>query len=517
MIYDLEETGHQSVTADVLVIGGGTVGLVVASGLADRGRSVVVVESGGMEQMGDTHPLNEVLQTRADYAGAALGRFRCLGGTSTRWGGALIPFTRADGRAAEWPIEIDGVLDYVPKVEALFGLSAGPYAAAGVLRGPGLDFCARAAKWPSFKNRNVATILADKLRGSQKLKVWINATATDFQVMRSCLSTVTARSVSGGELRVIATEVVIAAGAIETTRLLLLLDQQNGHALFEPDGQLGRFFSDHLSIPVADVQPSDRDALNVRVGFRFEGRGGAMRNVRFELTDGTPLRNAVPPCFAHIAFDDAGATGFVALRETYRYLQRRGLPSARVLSRLAISAPWLTKALWWRFARGRLLYPREAKIQLHMVIEQAPQRDNQIQLSSARVDIFGKPLAEIAWDVASEDVENLKRATQAFLDTWSASDLESIARLVPYPTDDYARALERGGGIYHPVGSARMANSPDRGVVDANLRPFRLQNVSVVSTAVLPRSGGCNPTMMLLCLGMRNVDHIDGLLGAKGE
>ena len=514
MIYDLDRNGRRSVTADVLVIGGGTVGLIVASGLASRGRRVVVVESGGLEQVGETHPFNEVLQARAKYAGAALGRFRCLGGTSTRWGGALIPFSRADCHADEWPIGIDEVLAYVPKVEALFGLSPGPYDAEGVLGGgQATDFCARAAKWPSFKNRNVGTLLASELRGSETLEVWLNATATDFEVTRNSLSTVIARSVSGGELRIVATEVVLAAGAIETTRLLLLMDQQNGSAIFGPDEQLGRFFSDHLSIPVAAVQPFDRNALNMRVGFRFEGAGGAMRNVRFELTDDTPLRSVIPSCFAHISFDDAGASGFVAVREAYRYLQRRRWPSVDVLTRLAISAPWLAKAMWWRFARGRLLYPSGARIQLNMVIEQAPRRDNQIRLSPAQADIFGKPLAEISWDVGSEDAENLTRATQAFLHSWEASDLQAIARLAPYPREDFGQALAQGGGIFHPVGSARMGSSPSRGVVDANLRPFRLRNVSVVSTAVLPRSGGCNPTMMLLCLGLRSVDHIDTGLG----
>jgi choline dehydrogenase-like flavoprotein len=515
VIHDLDRSGTRSARADVLVIGGGTVGLVVASALADRGRSVVVVESGGMQQMTETHLLNEVSQTRAIYAGATLGRFRCLGGTSTRWGGALIPFSRADCRADEWPIDPDQVLAYVSKVEALFGLGAGTYAAQGVLRGDGLDFCARAAKWPSFKNRNVAALLDEQLRGSPNLQVWVNATATDFQVTGGSLSAVTARSASGGDLHVLANEVVIAAGAIETTRLLLLLDQQNGRDIFEPDGQLGRFFSDHLSIPVAEVRPSDRNVLNMRVGFRFDGLGGAMRNVRFELTDGTSLRNEVPPCFAHIAFDDAGSGAFVAVRELYRSLQRRQLPSARLLARLATAAPWLTKALWWRFAKGRLLYPKEARIQLHMVIEQAPRRESAITLSSSRTDIFGRPLAEISWEVASEDVENLKSATQAFFQTWDASDMRSIAQLAPYPTEDFRRALAHGGGIFHPVGSVRMAKSPSMGVVDENLRPFRLKNVSVVSTAVLPRSGGCNPTMMLLCFGLRNVDHIEGLLRGK--
>ena len=63
MICDLAGQPGQTreVACDVLVIGGGTVGLLLATRLAAAGRHVVVAESGGMSQSGETHPLNEVV------------------------------------------------------------------------------------------------------------------------------------------------------------------------------------------------------------------------------------------------------------------------------------------------------------------------------------------------------------------------------------------------------------------------------------------------------------------------
>jgi choline dehydrogenase-like flavoprotein len=512
VIRDLVTDGQAEIEADILVVGGGTVGLVVATQLAERGHSVVVMESGDLEQATDTHELNEVVQSRAIYSGATRGRFRCLGGTSTRWGGALIPFTVADCPPEQWPVPRMELERYIPILESLFGLTPGAYEGEAEFDGSTANFRVRLAKWPSFKKRNVATLFARQLRELPNLRVWINATATEFEVSKGELQLVTARSRDGAVLRVRARQVIIAAGAIETTRLLLLMDLQHGNTLFEPDRQLGRYFSDHLSVAVADVKPIDRSKLNVLVGFRFE-RNGSMRNVRFELTDDTTLRTSIPPCFAHVAFVQEQAEGFAALRDLFRRLQRRRLPDFALLLRLAVAAPWLARALWWRFVRRRLLYPADAKIQLHMVIEQCPRAENRIRLSATRRDAFGQPLAEIDWDVAPIDVQNLLRAVTAFEESWKRSSLAAVAQLQTYPAESLRQELTDGGGIYHPVGSARIARSARNGVVDAALRPFRIGNVSVVSTAVLPRSGGSNPTMMLLLFGLRCVDNVDVVLG----
>jgi choline dehydrogenase-like flavoprotein len=514
LIKDLAETGNTSVVTDVLVIGGGTVGLPMAVKLAERGHRVVVIESGGHEQSTDTHELNAVEHKRTIYGGAAHGRFRCLGGTSTRWGGALVPFATGDYGSGEWPISREELEAYLPEVESLFGLAPGSYEGDAVFNGSAAGFRARMAKWPAFRKRNVAALLEKRIQALPQLQIYLNSTATHFEVGDGQLRSVTARSRNGATLSVVAREIVLTAGAIETTRLLLLMDQQNGDMLFAPDQQLGRWFSDHLSVAIADIEPRDRTALNMQAGFRFE-RGGSMRNVRYELTDDTPLRKDIPPCFAHIAFTQEDAGAFAAIRDLFRQVQRRRLPDIALLTRLVLSAPWLSRMAWWRLVRKRLLYPPEAKVQLHMVIEQSPRPDSCIRLSKSRQDIFGQPLAEIDWDVAPDDAENFLKAVRAFETAWMSSSMAPIAQLHTYPRAAIEQKLASHAGIYHPVGSVRMGHSAKDGAVDSSLRPFRVRNLSVVATAVLPRSAGANPTMMLLLLGCRCAANISAALTTK--
>ena len=63
MIRDLAAQEQDvSLTTDVLVVGGGIAGLLLAAKLRERKRRVLVIESGGREQREDTHPLNRVVQ-----------------------------------------------------------------------------------------------------------------------------------------------------------------------------------------------------------------------------------------------------------------------------------------------------------------------------------------------------------------------------------------------------------------------------------------------------------------------
>lgn len=57
---------------------------VLANALTRAGLSVLLLESGGERQMEEVHPLNAVELTAQNYRGATEGRFRGLGGTSTR-------------------------------------------------------------------------------------------------------------------------------------------------------------------------------------------------------------------------------------------------------------------------------------------------------------------------------------------------------------------------------------------------------------------------------------------------
>jgi choline dehydrogenase-like flavoprotein len=504
VIKNLDSEGNISAHADVAIIGGGTAGLILATKLANSGLRVAVVESGGVNIPNIHNPLNDVTHLKAHYSGASEGRVRGLGGTSSKWGGALIPFLEADLRR-DWPIEPEEILKYISELERIFSLPEGPYEDEKFEFGRTNGYITRSAKWPSFNKRNVAKLLEKPLSTLTNLEVWVNATVTNFEIADGTIKSLNGLNQNGARLSIQANHFVLAAGAIENTRLLLQLNAQNNFSLFGQNGPLGRYFSDHLSVQIAVLKVHKLKAFNRMVGYRFDKKG-TMRNIRFEMANESELRGTFPPHFFHISFKSKEGDGFSALRDVMRQLQNRKYPPFDSLLKVLRSTSYITKAIWWRFIEKRLLIPSTAEVQVHLVMEQEPLADNRITLSDSTFDSLGSPLPEISWTPSENDLDNLLRISQGLPAIWEQSQLASLASLSLLQSNEIRGKFESDIGIFHPTGSTRMGTSEEIGVLDTEMRVSNTNNLSAISTANLPSGAGTNPTMMELLLALRLAD-----------
>lgn len=524
MIRDLANClEDQTVEGDVCVIGGGIAGLIVADRLRRHDRSVIVLESGGRADPGGVDPLNQVVFEARPYRGATHGRARGLGGTSTRWGGALIPFLREDLAARPfvgleaWPVDFDEVAPFIPEVERLFGLDDTSYDEAflDVRYCPEMfprndeEMLPRFAKWPSFKKRNVANLLRPRLEEEAGTMVWVNATAAHFDIdsYAGRLMAVEAVTRSGRKLVARAKEYVVCAGAIETTRLLLLLQRQSGERVFSDCEALGCGFHDHVSLTAGTIEVQRPMDLNRLAGFRFHGT--AMRSARFELAPRTQREEGVSSSFGHISFETSTPTGFDALREALRALQSTGRLDLRKTLGVARDLPYLVRLAWWRFVRHQLLWPKPAHYRFHIVVEQLPKPQNRIRLADEPDDL-GLPRASLAWQVGPDEFRAARAFARRFDVYWQRHKLTRLGRLVL--DFDLLRgekvSPENIGDIYHPGGTTRMGGDGRTAVLDRNLAAFAIPNLSVASTSAFPSGASANPTLMLMAFAMRLADRL---------
>ena len=65
---------------------------------------------------------------------------------------------------------------------------------------------------------------------------------------------------------------------------MLLLDKQNEYCVSKLSPSLGKYFCDHISIPVSDIIPKNISKLNKIFGYHFE-RNKNMKNIRFEMSE----------------------------------------------------------------------------------------------------------------------------------------------------------------------------------------------------------------------------------------
>jgi choline dehydrogenase-like flavoprotein len=312
-----------------------------------------------------------------------------------------------------------------------------------------------------------------------------------------------AQSATGQSISVSADHFVICAGAIETTRLLLILNRQHDERLF-PAMVLGRYLNDHISSNVARIQPTDAGRLNRLAGFRFEG--STMRSLRFELSREAQIRERVGSAFAHISFRTEQATGFDALRDFMRGLQQKGRADLKRLLDTLRDSPYLMRLVLWRAVYRQLLWPVPAQYELHLVAEQLPQTNNRISLGT-KTDRFQLPLAAIKWGISAEDVKTFAVFRKCFERFWTRKGLLEIGKLAWTLHDEPGSSLS-GTDVYHPGGTTRMGSDRHSAIVNADLRTFELPNLWLSSTSVFPSGGGENPTLTLILFTLRLADHL---------
>ncbi|MEL6756020.1 MAG: GMC oxidoreductase [Pseudomonadota bacterium] len=503
MINELDSQ-HVQAHADVVVIGAGIAGLILAQKLDERGIRVAVIESGGWKPSECDSLFSDVSFSRRRYNGALEGRSRCLGGTSVKWGGALMPFQATDytnrpkfGHIG-WPIDPEEISSFIPQVESLFGLEHDEYDALlpQVFQpDASQEFKAREAKWPRFPDRNVATLFADNLRRSDQQQIWLNSHVTSFSFNQGRLNKVVATNSKGGELSVLARYFVICAGAVETTRLMLMLESSNEGAILG-NAHLGKYLQDHLSYPLATLNSVDKRKTNSLAGFRFDGQ--VMRSLRFERAVA-----GKPSAFVHIAPKSSGRSGFDAAKDFMRSIQRRE-PQFGAMFRAAADIPYMTELAYWRFKKKRLLWPTSAKHEVHIVVEQAARKENSIRLSNER-DSMGVPKVVIDWDLGKQDLEIFREVCGRFDMFWKSSNWSVLGALewIEDPWELQFSDIEGADDVYHPVGTTRMAFDAGAGVVDGDLKVFGVENLHLAATSVFPNGGTANPTMTLILLVLR--------------
>lgn len=495
-----------NITCDVCIVGAGAAGLYVAAKLSRFGLRIAVLEAGSTEcTSGES--IGMIPEFCADiYRGATEGRAFGWGGSTSRWGGVLVPHSdvdlseQSDSQSAVWKHIVSTVGERSGAVFSALGLSGSPTffsfppIALGekttkLLRNAGL--VAMAAEFLPFTRRNLTYLLTKEAHGN--VTTYLNAVAHKWYVKTgfdstATISTLEAASTSGKRLGVSASTFIITAGAIESARILLEIDCQTHGRVLHRASKVGWYLSDHLSCPIANVGPDDRIKTARMFGPRF--CKGRMRSFRFVDTS-TDHPN--PRHFAHFLFD-IDDEGFTFLKGMLFNMQRRTLRG--VGCHEAVGAfKGMSRLAYSRLLRSRLSIPEGTPARLQLDVEQAPNPSNRIQLSHER-DCFGRPIATITWRADRVNYDNIAAMTNRLLEKWPGPS-NGFPRLTAIWTEGN---MPKPYDAYHPVGTCRMGMDAEA-CVNLDLRVKGTQNLFVLSTGIFPSSGSANPTFSMLCFG----------------
>ncbi|CAM4011524.1 GMC family oxidoreductase [Helcobacillus massiliensis] len=134
-----------------------------------------------------------------------------------------------------------------------------------------------------------------------------------------------------------------------------------------------------------------------------------------------------------------------------------------------------------------------------LVGEDMPQESNAITLNPTVSDQFGLPVANVHYDDHPNDLAMREHAYSAAEALYEAVGSTSTHRTPPYPST-------------HNLGTCRMSERPDDGVVDAFGRAHDIPNLFVSDGSVFTTGAAANPTLTIVALAMRQAEYLEEAL-----
>ncbi|MEL6522302.1 MAG: GMC family oxidoreductase, partial [Pseudomonadota bacterium] len=307
-----------------------------------------------------------------------------------------------------------------------------------------------------------------------------------------------------------AKQVVLAAGGLQTARLLLTCQAQDATLFGGPNGALGRYYMGHLTGSVAEIH--FRDAAHVGA-FGYAPLGSTMARRRIMLD---------PHHWANTAFwlesvalnDPRHQSGELSFKHLLASRGRTAdlLPHIRnVLTNPAGVPAGIKAALERRFlphARypNRLIARGPGPYRLAFHAEQRPLASNRVSLANEQ-DRFGCPKLKIDFHYDDETIWALVRDHRKLAEQLSGNGLADLT--LPGSDDDMAEQIARQSRDgYHQIGVCRMTDDPSTGIVDPDCKVWGIRNLYVASAAVFPVGGQANPTLSVVALALRLAEHL---------
>ena len=544
----VEQAGRQMY--DLCIIGSGPAGVIVALEYQKLkpGHRILLIEYGTATAaprncLDDSVKVIETKNHHLPYDCTNKG----FGGSSASWGGRCVMYDEIDFKPRKilngqctWNTSLFNEVrrfagpaaEYFECGEARFDLEeipalAGTRIAEGFQSGDVRDSVIERWSMPTrFGNRYRAQI-----EESQTIHLLAGWEASSFRVQSKggAIRDVQLKDFSRTmTAKVTARQVVLSAGAQETTRLLLK-NKQVFQRRGGPPLALGKYYQGHVSGKIASICFSGNPARTEH-GFLRASDGVYLRR-RFQLSTGALLENNLlntalwldNPLYANPAHHN-GPMSLMYLAMITPVLGKLLAPPAiahaftkghdwgimphikNVLKDLPGSLTTPAAIFYSRYCLKRklpgvFLHNPQNVYALHFHAEQVPVAENCMELAED-----GETL-NIHYHVSDQDIDSVIR-THEFLDQWLRKCKCGELKFW-HPREELSAAIRSTtiDGL-HQVGTTRIASNAADGVVDENLKVWGTPNLYVCSSSVFPTSGQANPTFLLGVFATRLARHL---------
>jgi choline dehydrogenase-like flavoprotein len=505
------------IETDVCIVGAGAAGITLAREFACWPFKVCLLESGGLEFAPDIQDLYDGRNAGVDYISLDAPRLRFFGGTTNHWAGRCGKFWPSDFQErlwvphSGWPFGHEELEPYVEKAARLCELPSSDFDPEPFLKANGgapLDFDRSLIQYVLF-HLSPPTRFGERdradIEASENVFPLINATVLRFKCAEDArmVHRVDLATLDGKKLGVRARLFILAAGAIESARLLLLSTDDQPKGLGNEHDVVGRYFMEHPYVPTGVMVVTDSEAdLSLK-----EGGDYPRSRMMLQLSEKAAEKEGI--CNYVAQFRPIGmlrsSEAMQSLREILRGLKRAEVPSnfTEHLGNIFRDFDDVYSALYTSMVEGTGNVPGSRLYEISTNAEMAPNPDSRVTLYGDR-DRFGQQKIQLDMRFSEIDNRTHRRGTEILgkeLTRLGVGRVRLMARdqLAGTPGMDYG---------YHHMGTLRMHRDPRYGVVDADARVHGVSNLYVMGSSVFPTSGVGTPTLSIVALSLRLADHL---------
>ncbi|MBL4658780.1 MAG: GMC family oxidoreductase [Alcanivoracaceae bacterium] len=140
--------------------------------------------------------------------------------------------------------------------------------------------------------------------------------------------------------------------------------------------------------------------------------------------------------------------------------------------------------------------------QIGFEVEQLPDAKNRVRVEGKRLDPLGLPLPYVDYKLHPYTAKGSKiwrRHTEKLIEFLGGTITHSAMAL----------------SSHHPSGTTRMGLKEQSSVVDKNCQSHEHQNLYMIGSSVFPTQGTANPTLTIAALSLRLADYIKAAAGRK--
>lgn len=496
------------IEGDICIVGAGAAGISMAMEWTGRKERVILLEGGGFSVDSEIQSLNKGKNLGQRYYPLQSSRLRFFGGTTAHWAGYCAILDPIDFEIRDWvslsgwPIERTELDPFYERVHKI--LELGPYEydpdywereKEAYVQLPFEETKLQTKMWQFSPPTRFGTSYQDEIVNAENVHLFTYANACNIEANEnvSNVQQIQVRTLEGKSHWVKANNYILACGAIQNARLLLASNSQAEKGLGNEHDWVGRCFMDHLEVYTGHLflpQPAPLDMYMHEV---FETNARGELKVAEELQRENKLLNCS-----------------ISLGPSPEDEQPE--PWIEKFPDEASKTVQLWKDLEKAYEAGQIppIDPSgHTEYLLFTRSEQQPNPDSRIILSGEK-DSLGVPRADLNWQLTPLDKQSIRQSYEILANEVGRIGLGRVKLMDWLYEDDNIWPSSLGGGWHH-MGTTRMSENPNDGVVDTDCKIHGINNLFVAGSGTFPTSGVANPTLTLVALTLRLSDHLKSL------